>query len=579
MFDSPGNSAGRQGRSVGLSVGATNLAATYDGHAHVRAAEVTVHGQRLTGFVDRVGDPVPLVAPDGSSHRPEVLLAEALGATAQSLTGGEPVADMAVTVPAHWRPSVVDALRRTLHRGIPVVSDATAALTALSAGPGLPTRGVIVLCDFGGSGTTITLANASSNYAVVGDPVRFTDFSGDQIDRALLGHVVSGMSAADDPSGTAMVGSLTALRDECRRAKERLSAQTAAGLQVELPGRRTEVRVTRTELDDLTGPLITDFLATLDDTLERYGIPAAGVSAVATVGGGARIPLVTQRLSEHLRAPVVTTAQPHLTAAEGAAVVAQRSRVIDLATTITPAPAMTAATTALATDQPSTTMAALAWSDDPAKDEAELPYSGPEVRFRAEDPIEDERVPRRAPILLFALSATAVALTAAVFGVMQLTGGTTPVEAATTVAPSPVPAAPAPSPAIPAPQATHVTTVVVKPVQRASVLPRPQAPVSTQQTPPPAPPPPPPPPTTTDPPWPPVWTPPTWTPPTWTPPWQIPASPPSVPPSSPPSEPPPSEPSANSPSGAGGTDAGTADAGPSGSSEPPASASGKGSEP
>ena len=37
----------------------------------------------------------------------------------------------------------------------------------------------------------------------------------------------------------------------------------------------------------------------------------------ATVGGGARIPLVTQLLSEHLRVPVVTTAQPQLTAAVG----------------------------------------------------------------------------------------------------------------------------------------------------------------------------------------------------------------------------------------------------------------------
>ena len=48
-----------------------------------------------------------------------------------------------------------------------MISDATAALTALRANPGLPTRGVIVLCDFGGSGTSITLANASSDYSAV----------------------------------------------------------------------------------------------------------------------------------------------------------------------------------------------------------------------------------------------------------------------------------------------------------------------------------------------------------------------------------------------------------------------------
>src|SRR5258705_13988020 len=106
MFNSPGN----QGASLGLSVGATNLAATRDGQtAVIRPAELTVQGQRLTGFVDRVGDPVPLIAPDGSKHRSEELLADALGgAMAHAATAGTPVSDVAVTVPAHWRASVVD---------------------------------------------------------------------------------------------------------------------------------------------------------------------------------------------------------------------------------------------------------------------------------------------------------------------------------------------------------------------------------------------------------------------------------------------------------------------------------------
>lgn len=90
---------------LGLSVGATNLIATRDGHAAViRPSEVTLHGQRLTGFVDRIGDPVPLVAPDGSAHRPEQVLAEALHALAST----DGAAGMTVAVPAHWRPSVDD---------------------------------------------------------------------------------------------------------------------------------------------------------------------------------------------------------------------------------------------------------------------------------------------------------------------------------------------------------------------------------------------------------------------------------------------------------------------------------------
>ena len=307
----------------------------FDGHtAVIRPAELTLHGQRLTGFVDRIGDPVPLVAPDGSKYRSEDLLANALGAMAHAVTDGMPVSDVAVTVPAHWRASVVDTLRRNLRGRPPVISNATAALTALRANPGLPTHGVIALCDFGGSGSSITLANAARDFSPYGETVRFPDFSGDHIDQALLTHVVAGLldTSHADPSSTAMVGSLVRLRDECRGAKERLSAETATAVVADLPGHRADIHVTRTELEDLMSAPLSEFLAALDETLERYGVPAASVSAVATVGGGARIPPITQRLSEHLRAPVVTTPHPQLTAAEGAALIAYRGRVVDTAT-------------------------------------------------------------------------------------------------------------------------------------------------------------------------------------------------------------------------------------------------------
>jgi hypothetical protein len=475
------NFPGNHGHSIGLSIGATNLAGTRDGQTAVmRPAELTLHGQRLTGFVDRVGDPVPLVAPDGSKHRSEELLADALGAIAHAVTEGTAVADVAITVPAHWRASVVDTLRRNLRGRPPVVSDATAALTALRANPGLPTRGVVVLCDFGGSGTSITLANAARDFSTVGETVRFPDFSGDHIDQALLTYVFGGLGEAD-ASSTAMVGSLVRLRDECRRAKERLSAETATALVADLPGHRTDIRVNRTELEELMSAPLAEFLAALDETLERYGVPAAAVSAVATVGGGARIPLITQRLSEHLRAPVVTTPRPQLTAAEGAALIAHRGRVVDTATTLTPtAPAAAAATVSLVAHEE-----ALAWSDDNDIEDAS-PYSDvtdsrPQVHFRHEE-WHDEEPPRRGPLLLFGLSAVAAAIAAAVFGITLLSDTTTtPVDAAvtatSTVAP---PAAPAPLPAPPAPQAPQVTTVVVQqPAPRVYRAPQqPQAPVT-----------------------------------------------------------------------------------------------------
>ena len=122
-----------------------------------------------------------------------------------------------------------------------------------------------------------------------------------------------------------MVGSLTRLREACRLAKHRLSADTATAIAVDLPGQRTSIRLTRTELEQLVDEPLDGFLAALDDTLDRNGVPPAHVSAVATIGGGARIPLLTQRLSQHLRTQVVTTPHPQLTAAAGASLLAATS--------------------------------------------------------------------------------------------------------------------------------------------------------------------------------------------------------------------------------------------------------------
>ncbi|PWQ89119.1 hypothetical protein DKX15_15710, partial [Enterococcus faecium] len=106
------------------------------------------------------------------------------------------------------------------------------------------------------------------------------------VDRALLQHVLAQFET--EPGGTAHVATLAGLREQCRMAKERLSSETATALAYG----HTTVRVTRTELDGLIAADLNLFVDTLLSTLDRYGIAPAQLAAVATVGGGARIPLV-----------------------------------------------------------------------------------------------------------------------------------------------------------------------------------------------------------------------------------------------------------------------------------------------
>jgi len=82
--------------------------------------------------------------------------------------------------------------------------------------------------------------------------------------------------------------------------------------------------------------------------LERTGIRE--LVAIASVGGGARIPIITTTISEHFRVPVITTGQPELTAAIGAGLASVRGTVEDEKTSMAPAAAAAVAATTMAPD-------------------------------------------------------------------------------------------------------------------------------------------------------------------------------------------------------------------------------------
>jgi hypothetical protein len=352
--------------ALGLAIGATNFAAVTADHAITRKPVMTLYRERvpeigvpsenprldqpglvITDFVDRVGDPIGIVAADGSVHRSEVLAADGLRALAYAATnGGALPENVAVTHPAHWGSNAVEALGSALsrvpewsHRVPPLtlIPDAAATLFAVRANPGIPARGTVAVCDFGGSGTSITLMDAAGDYQPLAATVRHHDFSGDLIDQALLTTVLANLPSADsfDPSGTSAIGPLSRLRTGCRNAKEQLSSSTVATLAEELPGIPGEIRITRNELDDAIRTSLAKFVAVLDETLARNGI--RDLVAVVSVGGGASIPAVTTMLSGHLRVPVVTTPRPYLAPAIGGALRATRGPGETSATLLTPA--------------------------------------------------------------------------------------------------------------------------------------------------------------------------------------------------------------------------------------------------
>ena len=483
---------------LGLSIGATNLVAVPAGRPPtVRSAVLTLFGHRpaevgvpsenprlderglvLTGFVERVGDPVPIVASDGSAHSGERLVVAALEALIRSAGLGRPPERTVVAVPAHWRDSVVDALRAQLP-GTPVVLDAVAALTALRAEPGLPARGIVALCDFGATGTSITLADAAAGFRRVGQTVRYDEFSGDQIDQAIVKYVLADLDV--DPSSTSAVVALTRFREQCRLAKERLSAQTATGLAGPMPGPQSTVRLTRAELEALIRDPLDGLIGALQDVLRRNNIHPADLAAVATVGGGARIPLVTQRLSEAMRIPVTTSPQAQIVGAVGAELIAGRDPEAEAATLLAATP-LAAAPIAAAPAVP----APLAWSADDGTDDLEsaIEEARPEIHFDDCDFGDVDRFPPlpwyRRPGVLFGAAAglAVVAIVGFILTVRNDDMGAVPAGSTGTSASMapPVASQPLEAPAPAAPVAQIPAPVQVVATQPASVPRQTQAP-------------------------------------------------------------------------------------------------------
>jgi molecular chaperone DnaK (HSP70) len=280
----------------------------------------------FTGFVDRVGDPEPMVAADGSTHRVEQLLADALRALAYLATGGFPLPqEVVVTHPAHWSASSVSTLGTALsrvpewsQRPVSLISDVAAALTALQANPGLPTNGIIAVCDFGGSGTNITLVDAANGYQPIGDTVRHVGLSGEVIDQALLNHVVTDVSASDSLAGKFPIGSLVGLRGQCHNLKEQLSTDTPAELTADLPGFHGRVWVTGANLEAAIRRPFGSFLTAVEKVLRARKIQAKDLTAAVAIGGGANIPAITTGLAQSLDVAVTCSPRPQLTAAMGA---------------------------------------------------------------------------------------------------------------------------------------------------------------------------------------------------------------------------------------------------------------------
>jgi molecular chaperone DnaK len=282
-------------------------------------------------FKRRLGDPTPIMLA-GTPVSADALMAKQLRWTTDKVTEleGGPPAGVAISHPANWGDYKKDLLGQAIRQanldGVVTLTEPEAAAIHYASQERVPPGSVVAVYDLGGGTFDASiLRKTEAGWDILGEPEGIERLGGIDFDEAMFQHVVSSLGDAFedlDPDDATAMAAVARLRRECVAAKEALASDTDASVPVMLPSLQTEVRVTRSEFEDLIRPALTESVAALHRALRTAGVEAGDVTAVLLVGGSSRIPLVAQLVGAELARPVAVDAHPKHGVALGAAITA-----------------------------------------------------------------------------------------------------------------------------------------------------------------------------------------------------------------------------------------------------------------
>jgi len=297
-------------------------------------------------FKRRMGDPVSIMVA-GSPYSAHMLTAGLLRHVVDTVTQQQEGPPDAVTIayPANWTSFKRDFLVQAAHLAelgeVSLRTEPEAAALQYAATERIRPGETLAVYDLGG-GTfdAAVLRKTATGFELLGAPEGIEHLGGSDFDEVVLDHVTAtlGPAVADlDLEDDEVVAGLARLRRDCVRAKENLSFDTEATIQVALPGLHRRVRINRSEFEARTGPPLEQTVAATRRALRSAGVEPADLRCVLLTGGASRIPLVGQLLSTAFDRPLAIDAHPEHSVALGAAL-ATGPAPIDRVAPISPAP-------------------------------------------------------------------------------------------------------------------------------------------------------------------------------------------------------------------------------------------------
>ena len=304
--------------AVDLGSGAVKIADGVDASVHV-ANPIDPE------LAARVGTTVPLVRRDGArvlTQTPHDAYVRAVAIALDGMTAES----VAIAVPDWWSRRALELAEQSFaaHASGPfrLVSPALAAISASPRDRG-PFPATVAVLDIGAeSSSTTILTEVDGVHRVVGRPAVLHGWAGNAIDRLLLHHVLGWLNSDGHrykPSDADIASAGRSLLTQVREAKERLSTRPAATLTPDLPDANAELRLVRSEFDEVARGTVDAIVAMLKASIATNAPDGAG--AVLLTGGSVSIPLVTQVISVEVGVPVILDDDPATLAVRGAATV------------------------------------------------------------------------------------------------------------------------------------------------------------------------------------------------------------------------------------------------------------------
>ena len=279
-------------------------------------------------FKRRIGDPTPLLV-GGTPYSAEALSAQLLRWVIRHVAEleGQTPARVAVTHPANWGPYKLDLLHEAFRMAdledVVTLTEPEAAAIHYSSLERIDAGMRVAVFDLGGGTFDATvLLKTEVGFDFLGQPEGIERLGGIDFDEAVFGFVSRALGGALqelDPSDATSVAAVSRLRRDCVDAKEALSSDTEVSIPVVLPSIQTDVRLTRSEFEQLIRPSLGDSISSMQRAVRGAGLEITDIDLVLLVGGSSRIPLVGQMVGGELGRPVAVDAHPKHSVAMGAA--------------------------------------------------------------------------------------------------------------------------------------------------------------------------------------------------------------------------------------------------------------------